>query len=91
MTAQTYRFTLWLEGVDPLTPERLDALYEAGCGDATFGRQGDASFGDFDRQAANCADAVGSAIGAVEGAVPGLKVVRVERHEPAAVEVLAKG
>ena len=35
-----FNFTLTIEGADILTDEALDALYEAGCGDATFGVSG---------------------------------------------------
>jgi hypothetical protein len=32
----TFRFSLVVEGTDLLAPERLDALFEAGCDDATL-------------------------------------------------------
>lgn len=78
---QTYTFTLLLQGPDPLTPEHLDALFEHGCDDATFGQRGPVSYAEFDRRAGSFAEAVGSAIRQVEAAVPGLQVVRVEPEE----------
>jgi hypothetical protein len=81
MSTETHTFTLLLQGADPLTPEHLDAMFEAGCDDATFGRRDSLYYADFDREAPSFAEAVGSAIRAVEGAVPGLKVVRVEPEE----------
>ena len=80
-----YAFTLTLSGCDPLTEAHQDALFEAGCDDATFGKQNGEYFADFTREAATFAEAVGSAIRQVESAVPGLAVVRVERqHLPIA-------
>lgn len=76
-TIQT--FTLLLRGANPL--EHLDALFEAGCGDAIFGEREGTYFAEFDREAPSLADAIASAIDQVEGAVPGLKVVRVEPDE----------
>lgn len=77
-TMKTFAFTLLLEGVDLLTIEHLDALFEAGCDDATFGQRNSTYYADFDREAPSFAEAVGSAVTAVERAVPGLRVVRVE-------------
>jgi hypothetical protein len=74
----TYTFRLIMAGADPLTPENLDALYRAGCADATFAKQGSLTYAEFDRVAPAFADAVESAIRDVESAVPGLRVLRVE-------------
>ena len=59
-----HHFTLTIRG--PLTDGRLDALFEAGCDDATFSTKGELTFGEFDREAVSLLDAVVSAIGAVE-------------------------
>jgi hypothetical protein len=56
----------------------LDALFEAGCDDATFGRVDGVGYADFIREAQSFAEAVRSAIGQVES-VPGLRVVRSSR------------
>jgi hypothetical protein len=65
-----YSFSLMIEGeVDA----HLDGLFEAGCGDATFGSVDGVHYADFDREAGTLAEAVSSAISAV-GSVPGLIV-----------------
>ena len=79
-----FSFTVTIEGADILTPDALDALHEAGCDDATFGAAGGVQTGEFDREAADFARAVGSAIDAVETAVPGARVVAVHRDPAAA-------
>lgn len=78
-----FSFTLTVDGADILDPAALDALFEAGCDDATFGSAGSVQTAEFDREAADFADAVASAIKAVESAVPGARVTEVHR-EPAA-------
>jgi hypothetical protein len=84
-----YAFTLTLKGRDPLTDVHQDALFEAGCDDATFGGQHGEYFADFAREAASFGEAVGSAIRQVESAVPGLAVVRVERERQSAASLAA--
>lgn len=60
MTEWTFRLTL--AGLD-LTDEQLNALFEAGCDDATFSLERDGSvLGLFDREAETQEDAVLSAI-----------------------------
>lgn len=54
----------------------LDALFEAGCDDATFRLVDDVGYADFIREAPSFAEAVRSAIEQVES-IPGLRVVRV--------------
>lgn len=78
-----FRFTLTIEGADILIDDALDAMYEAGCDDATFGVSDGVQTGEFDREAADFDEAVASAIKAVEAAVSGALVVDVHR-EPAA-------
>lgn len=72
-----FTFTLLLQGISPLTPENLDALFEAGCDDATFGQRGSVFYADFDREAPSFAEAVDSAVTAIESVVPGLRVIRL--------------
>lgn len=55
----------------------VDALFEAGCDDATLGEVDGVGYADFQRQAGSFGEAVRSAIEQVES-VPGLRVVRVE-------------
>lgn len=76
-----YEFTLILEGPDVLNDEAAEALFESGCGDATFGEVDGSQYGDFTRKARSLAEAVGSAKRAVESAVPGAHVVRVEPED----------
>lgn len=70
-----HEFTLVLQG--DLTDDALDSLFEAGCDDATFGEVDGVPYGDFNREAKTFAQAIISAIRAVE-TVPGLRVRHVE-------------
>ena len=79
-----FRFTLTVEGADLLADDALDALYEAGCDDATFGVSNGVQIGGFGREATEFADAVASAIRAIESTVPGARVVAVHRELAAA-------
>lgn len=76
-----YEFTLILEGLDFGSDEAFDALFEAGCDDGTFGESDGVQYADFHRTARSLAEAIGSAKRAVESAVPGLRVVRVEPED----------
>lgn len=80
-----FSFTLTVEGADLTTGAAQDALFEAGCSDATFGISDGVQTADFDREALEFAEAVASAIKAVETAVPGARVVEIHReHDVAA-------
>jgi hypothetical protein len=80
----TFYFTLTIEGADVLTDDALDALYDAGCDDATFGISNGVQTAEFDREAADFADAVSSAIKAIESAIPGARVVDIHRDRDVA-------
>jgi hypothetical protein len=70
-----YAFTLMLSGVDELTPEMADAIFAAGCHDATpWSREGCVAIG-FDREAESLGDAIGSAVKDVQRA--GYAVARI--------------
>jgi hypothetical protein len=71
----THEFTLIIDG-DPGTPARLNALYEAGCDDATFGSIGGQAFADFTREAFSQEAAIASAVHQVES-VGGLRVKKI--------------
>ncbi len=72
----TYRFTLFLDGVERLDDAAADVLYEAGCDDGTpFSRCGEAGVG-FDREADTLEAAIVSAVSNVRDA--GFAVDRVE-------------
>lgn len=74
----THQFTLIVEGPDLQDPDNLDALYAAGCDDATVGRIGEVQYIDFDRESAGFGEAVASALKDVEGAIPGAHVNQLE-------------
>lgn len=79
-----FRFTLTIEGADVLSDSAQEALFEAGCSDATFGISDGVQTAEFDREAADFSDAVASAIRAIEGAVAGAKVIDIHREEDVA-------
>lgn len=76
-----FHFTLTIEVADLGTDDVRRALFDAGCDDATVARVDSPQLVDFHREAACFADAVGSAIRAVESAVPGARVVEMWRDE----------
>ena len=77
-TRTTYSFNLTLAGVAELTPAMADALFEAGCDDATpSSRAGVVTVG-FDREAERLGDAIGSAVQDVERAGDAVAQVEVE-------------
>jgi hypothetical protein len=82
--SQVYEFTLTLAGVDELTVELEDALFEAGCNDTLLHSTGRVVFLDFGREAESLGDAISSAVKAVEKA--GYKVARVEVQQDATAE-----
>lgn len=79
-----FSFTLTIEGADVMTADAQDAMFDAGCEDATFGVSNGVQTADFDRQAVDFAEALASAVKAVESAVPGARVVEVHRQHAAA-------
>lgn len=84
----TYTFTLVIDG-DAGTDEHINALFEAGCDDATFSHGTTISYGDFDRDAETLLDAVLSAVEAVES-VEGLSVRRVDEDDLVSVNDIAE-
>ena len=84
----TYTFTLVIDG-DAGTDERINALFEAGCDDATFSHGSTISYGDFDRDADDLLEAVLSAVEAVES-VAGLSVRRVDEDDLVTVNDIAE-
>ncbi len=85
MTAQS--FTLILSGVAELTPELADALYAATHGDVELNLRDGVAFLEFERPGATLHDAIIAAIGEVEQADVGVRVIRVESE---AANVIAK-
>ena len=86
----TFEFSLILEGADALSEEAADSLFRAGCDDATFGEVDGCQYADFTRKARTFADAVGTAKRAIESAVPGLRVARVEPEDLVAAADIAE-
>ena len=80
-----FSFSVTIQGADVLTRDAQDALFEAGCGDGTFGTSNGIQTAEFDREAPDFAEAVASAIKAIEGAVSGALVVTVTRDSYLAV------
>jgi len=79
-----FSFTLEIEGADVMTDAAQNALFEAGCDDATFGVSNGIQTAEFDREATEFAEAVASAIKAVETAVPGARVIEIHRDRDVA-------
>jgi len=73
-----YDFTLLLEGISEINAEVEDALFEAGCDDATINVRFGRVYLMFSREAASIKDAVISAIRNVRDAAIGADVLRVD-------------
>lgn len=71
-------FALILDGINDLTPAMEDALFEAGCDDATICVRAGRVFLTFSRTAATMKEAVLSAIRNVQDANIGARVLRVD-------------
>ena len=74
-----FDFTLLLEGIDTLTPEIEDALFAAGCDDATISVQFGRVYLTFTRSAASLKDAIISAIKNVRTSRANASVLRVDQ------------
>jgi len=74
-----YEFQLVASGV--LDDHSIDALFEAGCGDATFGNDDGVVTAMFAREASTLTEAVMSAIAGVEAVLGRGSVMRVEPDE----------
>jgi hypothetical protein len=79
-----FSFTLEIEGADLMSAAAQNALFDAGCDDATFGVSNGVQAAEFDREAAEFAEAVASAIKAVEAVVPGARAVEIRRERDGA-------
>lgn len=73
-----YDFALIIGGVSDLSDEVLNALFEAGCDDATFSIQYGQLYGEFSRQASDLKEAILSAIKDIRRAGVGAEVLRVD-------------
>ena len=70
-----HHFTLIVDGSDLQDEPLIDALFEAGCDDATVGRTDGVQYIDFDREAESLGEAINSAVRDVEQ-VEGVRVTR---------------
>jgi hypothetical protein len=80
-----YAFAVTVTGADFTGSDSpdADALYEAGCDDAVLTSDFGVQRAIFDREAISFAEAVASAITAIETAIPGARVTAVQRLDPA--------
>ncbi|MGZ8614966.1 MAG: helix-turn-helix transcriptional regulator [Actinomycetota bacterium] len=86
--ARGFTFTLIIEGpVDD--PAVIDALFDAGCDDATFGIVDGVGFGDFRRVARSFLGAASTAIRQVDS-VPGVQVVRIGSEDLVTMAEIAR-
>ena len=72
----TFHFTLIVDGPDLQDRALIDALFEAGCDDATIGCSDGVQYVDFDREAEDFNDAILSAVDDLEK-LDGVQVVRI--------------
>lgn len=86
----SHSFTLFLAGSDVFDDEHLDALHEAGCDDAVMGERDGAQYAAFDREAESFGAALASAIHDVTGAVPALRIARIEPDELVTLAAIAE-
>lgn len=87
-TGAQHSFTLIVEG--PIDDDRiLDALFDAGCDDVTFGSVDGVGFADFRREARSFLYALRSAIEAIES-IPSLRVARIEPEDLVTMAEIAR-
>jgi hypothetical protein len=82
LTMDIYHFEFRLDGIDDVTDEVADRLFEAGCDDATPGRSNGEILIGFSRSAPSIKQAILSAIADVHRAGIGARVVRVIPEHP---------
>ena len=71
-----HHFTLIVDGPDLQDDMLIDAVFEAGCGDAAIGRIDGIQYVDFDREASSLDEAILSAVADLER-IDGVDVVRI--------------
>ena len=77
----TWEFTVVLAGVDEVTSELADALYEAGCDDGTVGSSCGVATVSFAREAVSLQEAIRSAIADIQRAGGGVDRIQIEHEE----------
>lgn len=75
---QEYDFTLVLTGIDSVSDAEVNALYGAGCDDATVSVRSGRVYITFSRTASSLKDAIMSAIADVTSANIGAEVLRID-------------
>ena len=88
--SHVHSFTLFLQGLDVSSDEHIEALYEAGCDDATFGSRDGTPYAIFDRETDSFSDALHSAIHDVLQALPQAQIVRIEPDDLVTMATIAK-
>ena len=76
-----YNFILVLSGITEPTEKLENALFEAGCGDATLSFCNQLAYLEFDRKPLSFTEAVISVIKQVQSIDKGINVERVEPNE----------
>lgn len=69
-----HHFTLIVDGPDLQDETVIDAVFEAGCGDAAIGRIDGIQYVEFDREAPSLDEAILSAVGDLE-CIAGLRAL----------------
>ena len=85
-----YNFVLLLSGVSEPDSSLEDALFEAGCDDATLAFRNGVGYLQFDRRAPGLDVAILSAVRDVERADPRLTVVRIEPGDSVSASEIAR-
>ena len=78
MTSREFDFTLVLEGICEINASDEDALFEAGCDDATISVRSGRVFLTFSREAPSIKDAIISAVDNVKDSKINARVLRVD-------------
>lgn len=76
--SREFDFALVIDGITELSEPVMNALFEAGCDDATFSVQYGRVYAEFSREAASLKDAILSAINDIRKANVGADVMRVD-------------
>ncbi len=87
---QEYDFALIVGGVDELTQAIEDAVFEAGCDDATLSIRYGLLYMEFSRSATSLKDAIFSAIHDVQRAQVGANVLRVDESNLVTASEIAR-
>jgi hypothetical protein len=82
---KTYEFDVILKGIEELTDEHADALFDAGCDDGTLASRDGITWIHFDRQSPSLEAAIRSAVSQVQST--GHAVLKVELDVASVVSV----